>query len=727
MLARGPDPLRNTVSGIFLLILLACLIMTGTSLLGMARMERLSSHTQECTQALLMLQQLRRGERDVVLPPLEGRDALEEALLGGEPDQIERTQARYEQAALRGLLEAERMRANQLRLQAIAAGVLMVGTLLGLMGLLYWLFGVLLKPIEDLAGLARRVREGELGWRAVPVSQPELNELAQALNEMLDALHGRMEELEATRKAREAVLAGIPEAVLGLDGQQHVVLSNQAACQLAGEDWSGRSLAELPLRHGAEGEAWKGEIPAEGERLLVVRPDGARVPVFARLVKLEGQSLLCLRDLGPEERLEALRQETISMVMHELGAPARRLAELADSQHHPTLGAQARALQSLVENLRLSEDLRRGLWSTRNQAVDLGRLLEEVVESQSGPAHEKEIRLDLKPGDTRLAGDAAQLGLLFHSLVRRVVEGSKLGSRVQVSHWIQGERACVEVVPDEGELAGSLRQWLQRPPGPDDLLNPDGIGLIRQILKTHQCHLEEEPRDRVRLSLPVGQPDKAATVQPVMPEEAQSAPTVRVGCSIGEGALLTWLRRSLSRHVALCPVQEGRLDLLLLDLDAVTQEPVPSGTPVLALSERSEGRVEDFLRLGATGWITKDCSAGELRQAMQRVMDGETVLCSRTAEALRQQATRSPRALPSAYLELTAREQEIFQQITMGMSNKEIADSLVISEGTVKTHVNNMLRKLNLKDRVQILLFAAQHDLLNARADTVAASSPPSG
>lgn len=71
-----------------------------------------------------------------------------------------------------------------------------------------------------------------------------------------------------------------------------------------------------------------------------------------------------------------------------------------------------------------------------------------------------------------------------------------------------------------------------------------------------------------------------------------------------------------------------------------------------------------------------------------------------------------PRPLPTAYEGLTGREQEIFTEIARGHSNREIAEALFISEGTVKTHVNNMLRKLGLRDRVQLLLYAARHDLL---------------
>jgi DNA-binding NarL/FixJ family response regulator len=70
------------------------------------------------------------------------------------------------------------------------------------------------------------------------------------------------------------------------------------------------------------------------------------------------------------------------------------------------------------------------------------------------------------------------------------------------------------------------------------------------------------------------------------------------------------------------------------------------------------------------------------------------------------------RANPPGFKELTAREQEIFGMIIQGLSNREIGEALVISEGTVKSHVNRLLRKLDLRDRVHVLLYAAGHGML---------------
>ncbi len=694
LLHSGPDPLRNTVLGIFLLILLACMVMLATSLLGLARMQRISQSTQDAMQALLSLEQLRAGQRDVELPELEGRDALEKALSGQNREEQARALDGYEQSALRAMLDAEEQRARQLRIQVIAAGVLIFGTLLGLIGLLYWLFGVLLKPIEDLAGLARRVREGELSWRAAPFTQPELNELGLALNDMLETLEQRLQELDRQRGDWEALVGSIPDAWLGLDPDGSVRLANPAARELAGEDWTGRKLQDLPLETSHE------------DRWVLTRPDGRKVGLRAKRVDLEGErALLHLRDLEAEERLESLRQEAVSMVLQELRGPSRRLVEL--SEGYGEVASQARYLRGLVHNLGLSEALRHGRWTTRTLAVELDALLEEVVQSLSGLAREREVELKLQVEEVRLAADPDQLGLLLSTLLRRLIEGTATGGKVSLTARTHQGSVWLELSAQESSLVSELRQWINRPGAQEG----DGSGVLRQILKCHEGYLENEPGERLRIELPLRDVQQLPTVTAVEPDQAApERPRVRVGCWIEDPTLAGWLHRSLRKDFEVCGPETEGLEVHILDLDHPPEQP-PRGL-ILALAEDPAERIERFVELQATALLDKDSSAGELRAALLKVQSGATVLSSKAAQGLRLHASKQRREAPSAYGELTSREQEIFRSITQGLSNKEIAELLVISEGTVKTHVNNLLRKLNLKDRVQLILYATQHDLL---------------
>ncbi len=695
LLQSGPDPLRNTVLGIFLLILLACLIMIATSLVGLGRMQRISNETQDGVQALLALEKLRRGERQVQLADLEGREALERAVMQTDREALSLALDRYEQSALRSLLEAEEKRDQQLRIQLIAGGVLIFGTLVGLVGLLYWLFGVLLKPIEDLAGLARRVREGELSWRAAPFTQPELNELGQALNDMLDTMELRVQELDRQRNDWEALVGSIPDAWLSLDAENRVTLANPAAQELAGEDWTGRRLEELPLDQQAE------------QRWLLTRADGSQIPLRSKRVELASdRSLLHLRDLQLEERLERLRQEAVSVVLHELRGPSRRLVELCESYDNAELASQARYLRGLVHNLSLSEALSQGRWSTKLVPIELDALLEEVAQSLSGLAREREVELEVRGEECQLVGDPEQLGLLCSTMLRRLIEETSPGGKLGVGARCHQDQVWLELTPQEASLASQVRQWVNGSGS-----ESEGAALLRQILKSHEGYLENEPGERLRIALPVREAQPLPTVTEVGPDQAAPLrPALRVGCWVRETALAAWLHRSLRRDFELCEPSEEGLDLHVIDLDDLPEQ-VPAGR-LVALAARPAEQVEKFVELEAMALLDKDSSAGELRSALLRVQGGATVLSSEAALGLRLHASKARRQAPSAFLELTGREQEIFRSITRGLSNKEIAEALVISEGTVKTHMNNLLRKLNLKDRVQLLLYAAQHDLL---------------
>jgi DNA-binding NarL/FixJ family response regulator len=114
------------------------------------------------------------------------------------------------------------------------------------------------------------------------------------------------------------------------------------------------------------------------------------------------------------------------------------------------------------------------------------------------------------------------------------------------------------------------------------------------------------------------------------------------------------------------------------------------------------------LRAGAAGFLLKDTLAGELLQAVRAVAGGHNVAAPTVTRRLIQHfVATSPRvtgtAPPGA---LTARERDVLELIAEGLSNQEIADRLVISEGTVKTHVSRILAKLGLRDRVHVVIYA---------------------
>ncbi|MBW8701965.1 Transcriptional regulatory protein DegU [Streptomyces sp. MBT84] len=126
--------------------------------------------------------------------------------------------------------------------------------------------------------------------------------------------------------------------------------------------------------------------------------------------------------------------------------------------------------------------------------------------------------------------------------------------------------------------------------------------------------------------------------------------------------------------------------------------------------------VYDALRAGASGFLLKDASADQLAEAVRVVAAGDALLApgiTRRLIAEFSRLTDAPRApLKQPVGDLTERETEVLALIAQGLSNAEIAGSLVVAEQTVKTHVGRILVKLGLRDRTQAAVFAYESGLV---------------
>jgi DNA-binding NarL/FixJ family response regulator len=126
--------------------------------------------------------------------------------------------------------------------------------------------------------------------------------------------------------------------------------------------------------------------------------------------------------------------------------------------------------------------------------------------------------------------------------------------------------------------------------------------------------------------------------------------------------------------------------------------------------------VVEALRAGASGFLLKDSPPEDLVEAIKIVAAGEALLApSITRRLLDRVATRLPPATDAtipALAELTEREMEVLKLVARGLSNAEIAEKLVVSETTVKTHVSRVLAKLDLRDRVQAVILAYESGLV---------------
>ena len=129
--------------------------------------------------------------------------------------------------------------------------------------------------------------------------------------------------------------------------------------------------------------------------------------------------------------------------------------------------------------------------------------------------------------------------------------------------------------------------------------------------------------------------------------------------------------------------------------------------------------VYEALRAGASGFLLKDSPAEELLAAVRVVARGDALLDPAVTRAVIEEFSRRPTRrsdLAQRLEEVTARELEVLQLLARGLSNAEIAARLVVSDGTVKTHVARILQKLDLRDRLQAAIYAYESGLVEAGA-----------
>lgn len=165
------------------------------------------------------------------------------------------------------------------------------------------------------------------------------------------------------------------------------------------------------------------------------------------------------------------------------------------------------------------------------------------------------------------------------------------------------------------------------------------------------------------------------------------------------------------------------LDLLMPEMDGVEAtsrilESNPQARVLILTSFGEDEKVFPAIRAGAQGYLLKDVQPSDLVQAIRETYQGKAQLHPDVARRLMMAVSdntinkKLSRVSPPQELDsLTDREREVLDLIARGLSNREIAEQMVISEKTVKTHVSNLLDKLNLDDRTRAAIWALKHGL----------------
>jgi DNA-binding NarL/FixJ family response regulator len=176
---------------------------------------------------------------------------------------------------------------------------------------------------------------------------------------------------------------------------------------------------------------------------------------------------------------------------------------------------------------------------------------------------------------------------------------------------------------------------------------------------------------------------------------------------------------------ALVKVGETNPDVILMDLympemdgveaTAYIKKEYPNVKVIVLTSFSDQAHVLPALRAGASGYILKDVEPDQLVEAIRSAYKGNIQLHPDIANALLSQTLPVEEKEEESSIQvdvLTARENEVLQLLAKGMSNKEIASVLVITEKTVKAHVSSILSKLNLSDRTQAALYAVKNGIV---------------
>ena len=463
----------------------------------------------------------------------------------------------------------------------------------------------------------------------------------------------------------------------------------------------------------------------------------------------ENELLLVQMQRSREEQLRAARLEEQARIAREIhDVLAHALAGLAiqleatrslierGAERDVVLERVSRAHALAREGL---DETRRAIGALRGEPLAVSEMLEALVSDyrSSGPSS---IQLS-GPVET-LQGQPAltviRVAQEALTNVRKHAPGAEVRLELAVTDQI---RLLIEDHPAAGNSANAADVTLAGTGG--------GYGLrgMRERAEILGGSLSAGPvRNgwQVELTLPASAladgdvPDRASVADAITARRARMTDAIRVLIADDQGLVRDGLATLLGAEPgievvatardgeeAVALVERHRPDVVLMDLRMPQLDGVeatrriraahPDVEVVVLTTYADDASILDALQAGARGYLTKDAGVAEITRAVQAAAAGQALLDPAVQQRLLAAATAGRPApaperteLPD---ELTAREAEVLRLIAAGLSNGEIADRLVISEATVKTHVNHVFAKTGARDRAQAVHYAYRHGL----------------
>ncbi|MFC0861555.1 response regulator [Sphaerimonospora cavernae] len=175
------------------------------------------------------------------------------------------------------------------------------------------------------------------------------------------------------------------------------------------------------------------------------------------------------------------------------------------------------------------------------------------------------------------------------------------------------------------------------------------------------------------------------------------------------------LAASTGPDVVLMDIRMPGVDGIAATRRIVTEPPTSGSRVIILTTFDTDEHVFAALRAGASGFLTKDVEPADLRRAVAAVAAGDALLSPGVTRRVIEQFVRGRHLTAGAgqrLAVLTAREVEVARLVALGLSNDEIAERLVISPLTVKTHITRAIAKLDVRDRVQLVILAYESGLI---------------